>query len=407
MHRFDKLSSILDKIAEWSLYLMIFVLPFAKSIVEITIVTGLVSLVLKKIIVKERMFSTTSVDIFLYMFLIASLISLFNTSYLGLSLRAFFSKSLKFALLFFITKEIINTREKIKNLTAMALLSCAIILVDGFIQYFFTHEDLLHKYPSFKYFAPEPFFLGFPTASFPFPNDFAAWILIFIFPIGIFTFLKNNGWKQRAITAVIFIGLSYSLILTKVRGAWLGFLIAFGFLSAFKMKKLGIVLLVIFISAALLINKALIPDILSFTSVSDRSTMWKNSWEIFKKHPIIGNGLNTFYVNYEKVRNDEFKNKKGSYAHNCYLQMAAEIGLLGLIAFLCFIVALFRKAIVALKNIKDPLYNSIAMGLIFGILAFLVHSFFDTNLYSLNLSALFWLSSGFLISVINAAKKVS
>src|SRR3989338_7240426 len=110
MNRSGAMLALFDKIAEWSLYILIFVLPFSKSLVEITIVTGILSLVSKKIIRKERFFSeSTRIDIFLYIFLAASLLSLFNTQYICLSLRAFFSKSLKFAALFLITKEIINT----------------------------------------------------------------------------------------------------------------------------------------------------------------------------------------------------------------------------------------------------------------------------------------------------------
>lgn len=402
----DKLSKIFDKIAEWSLYILIFVLPFSKSIVEITIVTGIISLAARKVILKESFISKSYVDILLYTFLAVSLLSFFNTQYFSLSLRAFFAKSLKFALLFLITKDIINTRKKFNNLLVMALLSCAVVLIDAFIQYFITHIDLLHNYPVYNYASLS---LGskakiFPTASFPFQNDFAAWILVFIFPMATFAFWGKSGWKKSVICGSLFAVLTYFLILTKVRGAWLGFLSAMVVLSLIKLKKTGIILIMAFILGALLINKTLISDIFSTTSISDRSVMWKNGMKIFKEHPISGNGINTFFVKYKEIREDEWKGKKGSYAHNCYLQMAADIGVLGLLAFLLFATAVIFEALRTLKTIREPAYYSIILGISLGLIAFLVHSAGDTNLYSLNLAALFWVSAGFLIASTKIAR---
>ena len=128
---------------------------------------------------------------------------------------------------------------------------------------------------------------------------------------------------------------------------------------------------------------------------------------IFMHHPIIGNGLNTFYDNYMKVRQDDMRNKHGSYAHNCYLQMAAETGLVGLAAFLAFVTALLLKGFRSLRGIKDSFYYSIVLGAGLGLVAFLVHSAGDTNLYSLPLAALFWLSAGILMATVKIAESNS
>ena len=141
-----------------------------------------------------------------------------------------------------------------------------------------------------------------------------------------------------------------------------------------------------------------------FSVADDRPVMLKNSVEIFKKHPIIGNGLNTFFVEYREIRNDSEKGRRGSYAHNCYLQMAADIGLLGLISFLLFVSAVLAAGFKVLKTVKDPLYYSLILGIGMGLTAFLVHSAGDTNLYSLPLAALFWLSAGVLLATIKLAK---
>jgi len=397
-----KISSSLDKISEWSIYLIIFCLPFGKSIVEICIVTALVSLVLKRMLAKENIISENDqANMFLYLLLATSLLSLINSQYLNLSIRAFFSKSLKFAALFLAAREIINTRQKLNNFIIMASISCVIILLDGFIQYFITHVDLLHSYTAFKYRADitGP---SFPTASFPFQNDFAAWIIIFIFPVAAFALWAKTGLWNKMFLIALLAGLLYSLILTRVRGAWIGFLAALTFLSIIKLKKIGAVLIIGFILGALFINREMTSAI--FSIASDRQSMVKNGLEILKKHPIIGNGINTFFVEYKEIRKDSDRGKRGSYAHNCFLQMACDIGIIGLSFFLAFVAALLIKAFRSLKNIKDPLLYSLTLGLALGIIAFLLHSAVDTNLYSLPLAALFWLSAGILMAAVKMAE---
>jgi O-antigen ligase len=413
----EQLVQALDKIAEWSLYILIFTLPFSKSFVEIMIVIGIVALVLKKVMCGEPLIRNSSVNIALIIFLIVSLPSFFNTEYMSLSLRALFSKTLKFAALFLVAQGALDKKEKLENFSIMMLVSCVIILIDAYIQYYVTHIDILHQYPSFQYCqasmlgfatAMSPYkttFLGFPTASFPFPNDFAAWILIMIFPAAAFTLLWAKGVWKRAGIGAIFAGLLFFLMATRTRGAWLGFLVSLlvvPFLGFRNIKKgLALLLVLVALMSPLLLKKDVRASIGSFASVSDRGTMWNNAWKIFKQHPVIGNGINTFFVNYMNVRDDEYKGKKGSYAHNCYFQMAADIGIVGLLGFLAFIAFLIFRGMSSAIRTEDAFLRSLQVGLVLGIIAYLIQSIFDTNLYSLNLAALFWISAGVLAAAGN------
>lgn len=403
MERFKKYAPIFDKIAAWSLYLLIFALPFGKSIIEITIVTALVSIAIKKIILREGISKLTSLEIALFVFLLACLGSLIHTQYLALSLKALFSKAIKYVLLFLITREIINTREKLYNFLIMALLSAAIIVVDAAIQLSITHVDILRNCP--VYIIPElnASFRGIPTASFTYPNDFAAWIIVIIFPAGLYAISRYSGARSRVFSGIVFIGLFYFLLAAKVRGAWVGFMASLVCMSFFKFRKTVIVLLAVFLIGALLVNRSIINRVFDTNSMKERQMIWKNGFEIFKRHPILGNGVNTFFVSYAKVRNDG--GTSGVYAHNCYLQMAAEIGVFGLAAFLSFAGILIVRAFKSLRKIKEPAYYSLVLGIGLGLIAFLLHSGVDTNLYALRLAALFWISAGILSATVNIATR--
>jgi hypothetical protein len=422
----ERYASIFGKIGEWSLYIMIFILPISKSFIEIMFFVALICAVLVKLLRAKPLLGTTPMDLALYFFLAASLLSFMNTQYFSLSLKALFSKSLKYVLLFMVARELIDTREKLNNFVIMAFLSCVVVTIDAFVQYFWTHIDLLHfdgthfkGYPSFQFSDPtllnipgatSPYpngFLGFPTASFPFPNDFAAWILIVIFPLIVFILMSIKNVALRLFSAVLCTGLIYLLIVTKTRSAWIGFFIGLSLLCAFRfmnIKKLLVMLCIVALLSPFVLKKTSFSHFTSYAGIAERNVMWRNGWQIFKEHPVIGNGINTFFEKYKKIRTDQYRDKKGSYAHNCYLQMAADIGIIGLCAFLSFVAVLIGRAFKALKTGHDPYYYALIAGLAMGIIAFLVHAFFDTNLYSLNLASLFWLSAGILASVIKMSE---
>lgn len=395
----DDFLGSLDIIAKWSIYILILVLPFSKSLIEASIAVGLVCVLARKMIAKEKPITRFSLaDAALWVFIAACLLSIINSGFISLSIRAIFTKTLKFAALFFITKEIINTEEKLRDFIVMAAIASFIALMNGLMQHFFTHEDLLRGYPSFLYDAYRPFILGVPTSSFPYPNDFAAWILMVLFPAMSFVILARSGWRSKAMALAISALALHSLFLTHVRGAWLAGVASFGIFMIAKFKKAGAVVLVVAL-AVLVINRGVSEKFLRFASFKDRVVMWTNSTKLFVRHPVIGNGLNTFYVNYAKVREDEYRDKKGSYAHNCYLQMAVETGLVGLAAFLFFVFSVLFKSLKYMVFRKGGEYDWLVAGLTAGLVAFLVHSAVDTNLYSLPLAALFWLGMGMLVSV--------
>ena len=67
---------------------------------------------------------------------------------------------------------------------------------------------------------------------------------------------------------------------------------------------------------------------LTHFSGSGRSGYWREAIAIIRQHPILGIGINT----YSQIA-PGYRITWGGYPHNCYLQMASEIGIPGLIFF--------------------------------------------------------------------------
>ena len=124
-------------------------------------------------------------------------------------------------------------------------------------------------------------------------------------------------------------------------------------------------------------------------SINTRLLIWKTTLEMVKDRPIFGSGIGTFKMNYLNYQ-AEFLRKNPGYikysgkageAHNEYLQMWAELGIIGLGLFI-LIFYFFHKTIFnfykSSKNIKD---KTITLGLVMGITCFLIHSLFTFPLH--------------------------
>jgi O-antigen ligase len=118
-----------------------------------------------------------------------------------------------------------------------------------------------------------------------------------------------------------------------------------------------------------------------------RAHFWNVTVDIIKAHPVIGTGLGAFGVVYTRydTRNGLFRLEQ---AHNDYLQVLSDGGLVGALLGLAFIVMLFRMGF-ARRESKDDFRRGVAVGALAGCFAVLVHSFFDFTLHTTSNALLF------------------
>lgn len=123
---------------------------------------------------------------------------------------------------------------------------------------------------------------------------------------------------------------------------------------------------------------------LSEGSIAGRIEIWTQAIGIIREHPFFGVGLG----NYSYVLEPAAPYHTPIYAHNLYLDIAAELGIVGLtlwlVMFLCVGVGLLRSFH------KSPLHQ----GLFISLGWFSVQSFFDTPLFSVQILPLLiiWLA---------------
>lgn len=103
---------------------------------------------------------------------------------------------------------------------------------------------------------------------------------------------------------------------------------------------------------------------------------WAVALKIFAANPIIGSGLESFGVAF--TRYDTWSGiYRVEHAHNDYLQMLSDGGIVGLTFVLVFIYFLFRSTIGTIRGTNDRFRRSAAVGALAGCFGVMVHSFVD------------------------------
>ena len=111
-----------------------------------------------------------------------------------------------------------------------------------------------------------------------------------------------------------------------------------------------------------------------------RAHFWNVTLDIIKANPYFGTGLGAFGVVYTRydTHNGLFRLEQ---AHNDYLQVLSDGGVIGGILALAFVVILFRQGFIR-RETDDRFRRGVATGALAGCFAVLVHSFFDFTLHT-------------------------
>ena len=125
---------------------------------------------------------------------------------------------------------------------------------------------------------------------------------------------------------------------------------------------------------------------------SGRGYVWKKSLLLIQEAPLFGSGPDTFVFRF-KPFNEEYNAIMGTnvffdFAHNDFLQIGVNYGLVGLLFYLAFLASL------AVRMFRAAARNPIV--LLFGaaVTGYLAHSFFSFSIAIL--TPLFWVMAGLL-----------
>ncbi|MFL5802968.1 MAG: O-antigen ligase family protein [Roseiflexaceae bacterium] len=115
----------------------------------------------------------------------------------------------------------------------------------------------------------------------------------------------------------------------------------------------------------------------------ERMAQLQAGWRMFRAHPLIGVGPGNYTPAYADFAVFPWYASRG-HAHNYYLHMAAEAGLVGALAYLALLGGVVRQALVALRRATGVLRRSVLIGCCGIIAATAGHELFE-NLHALSM----------------------
>jgi len=336
------------------------------------------------------------------LFVLVCFLSIFISVQPSLSFDAFFGKTLKTVLLFFAVQECVTTPSRARWFLRVCLVSAFILCLDGVWQ----------LYTGFDVFKHNAVIDGRINASFRHANGLGAYLIVMIplFVVAAFSWAGRAGARDglrlvKIVLAIVATALFMAVMgFTFSRGAWLGLACA-GIVFLLFDRRIWVSCIVmagLFLAFfyPLLINGrhvTLITDSIDVSGMnnmggSGRIVFWNDALRIIGDHPILGTGLNT----YTKVIRQTVEANQ-NYVHNCYLQVMAELGIVGLVALVGVFVAVFIFARRRILAEEDPESKLVWIALMAGWVGILIESSLDTTFYSAQLNTWLWVIMGLIV----------
>jgi O-antigen ligase len=242
-----------------------------------------------------------------------------------------------------------------------------------------------------------------PFGSFVNRHNFAAFIeMTLALPLGMMlTGAVTRDKKLLYVTGIVLMG--SSLLLSGSRGGLIAMLAAVCLLLVLTTETRGYrsialkAALSILMAAAVIVGAVFVGGETSFTRfaetansqdiTTDRSHIWAITSHVIVGNQPFGAGLGAFGQAYTPF-DDLSGLERVEQAHNDYLQVLADAGVVGLAVGIFFLCLLFRESRRSIA-VSNTLRRGVAVGAACGIFAVLVHSLFDFVLHTTAVSVLF------------------
>jgi O-antigen ligase len=238
------------------------------------------------------------------------------------------------------------------------------------------------------------------------PNVYGEYILL-ILPIVFAMIFVSKKIVAKLYYLFISAILLFNLLLTLSRGCYLALALAFFvFICLINVRLISLFIIGLFAIMPLL-SDIVISRIVSITNFSDSSTsfrlmIWQGTLRMLKDFWFVGLGqgeaaFNSVYPLYS------FNTVFAPHAHNVYLQIFVEMGILGLIIFIGLI-TVFLKTIISYKckSLDDKF---ITAGFYAAFSGFLFQGLFDYVFYNYRIFLIFFIILGLSIAFINIKKR--
>ena len=285
-----------------------------------------------------------------------------------------------------------------------------VITVFGFIYAFYAIlQSVLSPNKIYGIYGPAS---ATPFGSFVNRHNFAALMeMLICLPLGLI-FVGAVGRDKRLLYIVAIALMGSALLLSGSRGGFVALIAEIIILIILTSRARGRKNLVLKVAMSALLIAAAVGGAIfvggetsltrfadSATSqdiTSNRTLIWGQTIKVIAEHLPFGSGLGAYaqaYTPFDPSSGFE----RVEQAHNDYLQILSDAGLIGLIIGVLFLYWFFKEGTANVRT-KNTFRRGVAVGAFAGCSAILVHSIFDFVLHITAISVMFLLVMGVLIA---------
>ena len=233
------------------------------------------------------------------------------------------------------------------------------------------------------------------------PMTFGGYLCIYLPVMLVLFFEKQILSKYRRLAGVAFALGFVALIFNGTRGAWVALLPVFILIMcnyALRDKKYLALCLACLVAAGCVLstNSTFINKVQSITSTTNRSNterllIWQSAYNMFKDHPVLGVGLGQYKDNYQqRYILPQATEKYLGHAHNNFMQMLAENGIVGFIGFVVMLAYIIGSNFLDFLRTRCPYSLIIALS----TLALVLQGLTEYNFGNSAVMKAYWLMLG-------------
>ncbi len=331
-------------------------------------------------------------------FFAAVLLSVFFSEYPKQAFRGILKIS-KPLLVLLMCADVFRAGDARRRFDRAFLFTFLLVAVDCSVQYAFG-KDILRGFPA-QHSSAGLRLVG----SFGDFGKMSAFLILVIpvFGMRVLSEFQDPANRKDSLFALALALAAFTLLyLTRCRGPVVALVASLGCLFVYKrwFKAIGIGL-VLFLALLAVTPRGMIIHLDAESkeqSIVERVELWKRALDVIKAKPWLGTGINTYNVAHAKYDTNQSWRVRGYYAHNGYLQLAAEIGIPGISSFLFFLILFFIRGARCANSVRGSPEELTQLGMLTGLLAFLLYGLFDTNLQSPQSLISFWFMAGVLLA---------
>lgn len=328
----------IKNLEEWTLYAILtesFFLALSPTVASTAVVFGVITWFLRSRIDSNYKMRGLPFDVPVAIFLLIGAVSVFLSSARSFELIYNYCSLVGiYGLTYLLVGQTIQTPAQIKMMAQALGASAVLVMLWGFFQFVFGVDAADVKWTDPEAF-PELKKRIFSTLENP--NVLAGYLDVFIcLALGLLSKVERRSQKIVLIVAIVL--LAACLVMTYSRGAFIAIAIVFAVYGLLKDWRVIIlfaaVVALITYSDTNFTNRILSAFTMSDSSEGVRVGIWVSTSAMISDHPFAGIGWGAYqyvYPQYNYYIADP--NIVIYHAHNIYLNCAAEVGIVGALAF--------------------------------------------------------------------------